>query len=312
MGSACGAALLPGCELAAAPLIVGVSVWPGYEPMILAKSLGWIDETQIRFVETASATQSMELLAQGTIDAAGLTLDEVLRARERGVDLAVVLVCDISAGADVFLTRAGIKQLKDIKGARVGVEENAAGALMLGEVLKAAGLQRSDITVVPLASNDHRRAWIDGQVDAIATFEPSAGHILALGANTLFDSRAIPDLIVDVLAVRMSVLTSAYAPALRQLVATHLKALRYLDTHPGDASYRIAPRFNVAPADALGLFRGLVLPDAANNRRLLAGPQPALNKSIAAIAASLQDAGILKTTPQSVSLLVADYLPEQE
>ncbi|HMA98241.1 MAG TPA: hypothetical protein VKO38_02165, partial [Wenzhouxiangella sp.] len=37
------------------PLRVASHVWVGYEPMFLARSMGWLDQTRISFYETASA-----------------------------------------------------------------------------------------------------------------------------------------------------------------------------------------------------------------------------------------------------------------
>jgi NitT/TauT family transport system substrate-binding protein len=301
--------LLPACGTKSQPLSIGLQVWPGYEPMYLARSLGWINETQVNFVQTHSATESLELLELGKIDGAGMTLDEVLRARERGVELTVILVCDISAGADVFLVRPEIANLAAIKGRRVGVEEGALGALMLHEVLKRAGLKRQDVTVVPVTIDEHVNAWAQRRVDAIATYEPSAGQIAKLGGRRLFDSRSIPDLIVDVIAVRSAVLDAAHDDALRALVAAHLKALTYIDTNPGDVAYRIAERFKLPPDQVLSVFRGLVLPDLDNNRRLLATQKPALTASVTAVSDAMLAAGILQRQPRTDKLFRADYLP---
>ena len=301
--------LQPACDTKSQPLSIGLHVWPGYEPMHLARSLGWINRTQVNFVETHSATESLELLELGQIDGAGVTLDEVLRARARGVELTVILVCDISAGADVFLVRPGIADLAAVKGRRIGVEEGAVGALMLHEVLKRAGLKRQDVAVVPVTIDQHVNAWAQRRVDAIVTYEPSAGQIAKLGGRRLFDSRSIPDLIVDVIAVRGAVLDSAHDDALRALVTADLKALAYIDTNPGDVAYRIAGRFKLPPDQVLSVFRGLVLPDLDNNRRLLATRNPALNASVTAVSEAMLAAGLLQRQARTDQLFRADYLP---
>ena len=83
--------------------------------------MGWISPQLVTVLATNSAPQSLDLLASGKIDGAGLTLDEVLRALERGIDLSIILVCDISAGADVLLARPGINTLSALKGRRIGI-----------------------------------------------------------------------------------------------------------------------------------------------------------------------------------------------
>lgn len=308
---ACGP-LLSSCEFNVEPVTIGLYVWPGYEPLPLARTLGWLDEKQVRLVETGSATDSLKLLAAGRIDGAYLTLDEVLRARENGIPLSVLLVCDISAGADMFLVRPEIKTLAGIKGRRIGVEDGALGALMLHEVLRVAGLGMGDIRPVSLPGDHHVDAWERGDIDAAVTSEPAATRILAMGANRLFDSRRTPDLILDVLAVRTPLLDRAHADALHHLVATHLRALRHINTDPDDASYRMAQHLKLPHEQVMAAFRGLVLPGLDDNIRLLAASPPELLKSVKVICATLCQAGLLHRQANVDGLLRPEYLPEPE
>lgn len=311
MGGLACVPLVSGCTIQAQPITIGLYVWPGYEPTPLAQNMGWLDEKQVKLVQTGSATESLKLLEQGKIDGAGLTLDEVLRARENGIPLSVVLVCDISAGADQFLARPAIKTLADIKGHRVGVEDGALGALMLYQVLQAAGLKVGDIQPVSLTVDQHASAWQRGEIDAVVTFEPSASKIMEMDAHRLFDSSQIPEIIVDVLAVRSSLLDSAHKDAVRHLVSAHLKGLKYLNTSVDDATYQLAPRLKLPPEKVMGTFKGLVLPDLANNIRLLAATRPALQASAKVIADTLLKAGILHRPADLNGLLRPEFLPRR-
>jgi len=90
----------------------------------------------------------------------------------------------------------------------------------------------------------------------------------------------MPDLILDVLAVRTSLLDNSHADALRHLVATHLRALRYIDADPDDASYRMAATLQATARAGNGRIQGLVLPGLHDNLRLLASSPPELLKSV--------------------------------
>lgn len=312
MGGLACAPMFSGCAPKAQPITIGLHVWPGYEPTPLARTMGWLDEKQVNLVQTGSATDSLKLLEQGKIDGAALTLDEVLRARENGILLSVVLVCDISAGADQLLVLPAIKRLADIKGHRIGVEEGAVGALMLYQVLQAAGLRIEDVKPVSLTIDQHAEAWKRGEIDAIVTYEPAASQIIEMGGNRLFDSSRIPDFIVDVLAVRSALLDDAHADAVRNLVASHLKALRYLNTNGDDAAYRMAPRLKVPPEQVMATFKGLVLPDLENNIRLLAASRPALLNSAGMVADTMRKAGILHKQADLSGLLRPEFLPKSD
>lgn len=70
-------------------------------------------------------------------------------------NISVVLITDVSNGADVILGKPEIQSLKDLKGRRVG-------------------------------------AFKQGTVDAVVTFEPVRSNLLKSGAKLLFDSTQIP------------------------------------------------------------------------------------------------------------------------
>ena len=164
--------LLTACQ-PAQPLRVASHVWVGYEPMFLARSLGWLDPSKVSLHETASATESMAALAQGRVEAAALTLDEVLRLRDDGLDLAVVLIFNISAGADALIARPSLRTLADLRGARVGFEHGAVGELVILEALRQAGLTLEEIVAVNLPADQYVEAYDAGRVDALAAYEPS-------------------------------------------------------------------------------------------------------------------------------------------
>lgn len=83
-------------------LTVAVHPWIGYESLCLAQDLGWLPR-QVTLQHGRTAAESLAALQAGTVDAAGLTLDEALKARGAGVPLSAVLVLDSSAGGDMLM-----------------------------------------------------------------------------------------------------------------------------------------------------------------------------------------------------------------
>lgn len=271
------AALAAGCRAPEPPVRVGSIVFPGYELMFLARELGLLPPEQLRLVEMNNNTDNLRALALGRLEAAALTLDEVLEGRARGLDLRVVLVLDVSAGADVVMAAPHVRTLQDLKGRRIGFEEGASGAVMLGALLASAGLGVDEVVKqrIPLASTV--QAFYSYDLDAVVTIEPWATQLQSGDAHRLFDSRQTPGLIVDVLAVRGDALERSL-DALRVLVAAHFKALELFRADPSAHAAALAPRLRLPPADVPEAFKGLELPDAATNRRWLA-PQGLLRQS---------------------------------
>jgi len=180
--------LLPGC-MQRPPLRIAAHPWPGYELLFLARREGWLSEEQVRLVETSSATASLETLERGTADGACLTLDELLRARDNGLQLTAVLVFNLSAGSDHILARPGISSIRQLAGKRSG-GQSALGGLMLHLSLQTAGLDSSQLTVVPLTPDDHHQVWQAGHVDAMVCYEPIASQLQLAGAHSILTAAA--------------------------------------------------------------------------------------------------------------------------
>ncbi|MCK9606313.1 MAG: ABC transporter substrate-binding protein [Methylomonas sp.] len=302
---------LSGCTwLKDRPVTIALNSWLGYEPLFLARREGWLQDRQVGLLQTASATESMQVLREGRADGAALTLDEALKVRAAGTPVSVVMVFDISAGADMLVVGPDIRQLSDLKGRVVGFETSALGALMLAEVLYAAGLSRTDIKPFAVNIDKHQQAWKHRQVDAMVTYEPVAGQLLSDGGVKLFDSGQIPNTIVDVLVMRGDVLDFSHARAIRHAVAAHFMAVNHFNSNPYDAAYRMADHLGLSAADVLPAFKGIILPDERNNYRLLDGVAPELLRSAGRLSKLMRENRLLAEEDSLVDLLNPAYLPK--
>jgi len=293
------APLLPavaGCRAPDTPAMrVGAHPWLGYELMYLARTRGYVGADLVRLVEAPNASASLRALASGTLEGAGLTLDEVLSARARGLDLQVVAVIDESRGADVLLGGPSVDTLAALKGRRIGVEQSATGALMLDAALQRAGLGMGDVKLVALASNEHASAFRERKVDALVTFEPMRSLLMQQGARPLFSSAEAPGLIIDVLAMRADVL-AAHASAVRALVAGFFQARGDWLRDAAAQAPLIAPRLHLPAADVINAYRLINLPDLASNHAWLAPGDSPLQQSAHRLVQVMRRAGLLPGT----------------
>ncbi|MBT3923489.1 MAG: ABC transporter substrate-binding protein [Nitrospina sp.] len=260
------------------PLKIGTAIWPGYEPLYLARELGYYDNSPIRLVEYTSATQVIRAYRNNAIQLAALTMDEVLLLLENGLDTRVILVMDISRGGDTILAKPEIKNLKDLRGRKVGVERTALGAFFLSQALNSVGLHPEDVNIISSENNEHERRFLENQFDAVVTFEPVSSRLLAKGAHKLFDSTQIPGEIVDVLLIAKDTLDH-FPEEVGILLTGWFKALDYLNTRPEEAAPILARRLKVSPKEVLDSYKGLKLPGYKENLKLMVGPEAPLKKS---------------------------------
>jgi len=297
-----------GCVAPSPPLRVGAQVFPGYELLFLARERGQLDAGLVRLVEMPSASASLRALGAGVLEAACLTLDEVLAARELGVPLTVVLVFNVSMGADALLAQPGVTTLQALRGLRVGVEATAVGALMLDAALQAAGLPLDAVRVVPLAPDEHERAFGAGRVEALVTYEPMRQRLLAAGAQPLFSSRDSPGLVMDVLAVRSDRL-AVHRAGVAATVRAHLAARQAFVAEPAAHAARLAPRLGLVAAAVPAAFAGLELPDGARNRVLL-GSAAGVLATAGRVHAVMRRAGLVQGAFDAQDLVDAGFVAE--
>ncbi|MBV1869296.1 MAG: ABC transporter substrate-binding protein [Gammaproteobacteria bacterium] len=249
------------------PLKLGTNIWPGYEPLYLARSLGEYKDA-VNLIEYSSSSQTIRALRNGLIDAAALTLDEALILLEQQQSLQVIFVTDVSNGADALLARPRIESLEDIRGETVGVENTALGAYMISRALETAGVERSAIGIKSLEIQEHEEAYMKGLVDVIVTFDPVRTKLLKSGAVELFSSTQLPGEIVDVIVVRKE-----RALALAENIATlkngWYQALDYIETNPEEAYKTLSSRVGLPVSDVIDSYKKLTLPSRKENADLL-------------------------------------------
>lgn len=300
-------ACLCGCKPAAEPLRIVSSPWPGFEPLYLARDLGYWDEKQAILNELPSFNIVLESFSNGSADIATITLDETLTLLSQGKKLRILAAMDVSNGADAVMAKPHVRTLADLKGKRIAVTNIPLGVFMLSRTLDAAGLQAKDVTVVVLPEDKHEKAYLQNKIDAAITFDPVRTRLAQAGAVVLFDSSRMPNEIFDLLVVT----EEAYQT--RQQELCHItrqwfRALDYVQANPQEAQQRMSKRMGMDPALYQGMMRGLVVPMRDENVRLLSGSNPSLLKPANNLARAMLAAKLLPAPVDLAAALAPEFI----
>lgn len=278
---------LLGCNQDKSPLRIGTNIWPGYEPLYLAREYGLLHKQQIHLVEYTSASQVMNAFRNGIIDSAALTLDEVLSLQSEGLDPKIVLVMDISTGGDAILAGPDTQDFKQLKGKRVGVENTALGSYFLNRALQLNGMTEQDINIVPIELHQHIPYFNDNRIDAVVTFEPARTKLTQQGARVLFDSSMIPNEIVDVLVINPDSYKE-HRHQLEHLIAAWYQATALVKAEDTKALEIINRRLQLDELSLLKAYEGLVLPNSDLSQKLIYGSKPELLQTAEQLARTMQ------------------------
>lgn len=268
--------LISACsEIPKEPLRMASSPWPGYEPLYLARDLGFLQEDKVTLFELPSSDITMESFRNRSTDMATLTLDETLELLHDGVKLRIVQVLDISNGGDAALAKPEIKQLSDIKGKRVSIVNIPLGLYMLNRLLDKAELQRNDVTVFPMSETKQLDFYQQGKADIIITFDPIKTKLKEAGMHVIFDSSMIPNEIVDLMVVHEDVYLTR-REEICDIATQWNKVLDYITHNKQDAAQRISKRLGVNATEYDDIMSGILLGTPQINTLMLGGNNPGI------------------------------------
>ena len=256
---------LLGCSDQTDTLRIGANRWLGYGPLYLADDLHWMTSSGYRLVEYPHTTGVLRGYRNGLLDAALLTLDEALILQSSGQPVQILLVADVSAGADVLFANAHIQQLAQLRGQRIGVENSALGAFFLSRILDLAKLQAREISVIDMPVNEHLNALRTGQIDAAINFASASASFAPLGVHPLLDSRALPNEIIDVLVINPQRVSAQQAKRLRELWFTSQE--QWFEQRQ-DIDPRLGRRLGLNGDELAQTLAGLQIGDRALNQQL--------------------------------------------
>lgn len=288
-------------------LRVGTTLWPGYEPFYLAEEIQAY-KSDIRMITYPSASEVIRAFKNRTLEAAALTLDEVLLLVELNIPIEIILVCDISEGADVIMGRPELKNMQGLIGASIAVESTAVGAYVLSRALEMHDIAYDQISLINVEHSNHKKAYKQGVSDAVVTYEPVRTQLLNEGAIELFNSKEIPGEIVDVLVVHKSTLAT-YKNELYDITNGWFTALNYLNDEPA-ASYKfIASRMKVSIEGAQKSYFGLTLPSLSKNKELLTGNSALLKQPLRNLNEHMINSKLINADRASQTVLNPSFLP---
>jgi NitT/TauT family transport system substrate-binding protein len=275
--SGCGknATESPGAGATSGPALkIAYSDWPGWLVWEIAKQKGFFKDAGVS-VELSWYTvygKSIDAFAAGQEDAVLIVCGDALVPGASGKPSAAILLTDYSDGNDMIIGEPGLKSIKDLKGKKVGLEQNLVEHLLLNKALEDNGLSDADVTVVNMETEKTPETLKSGKVDAIGAWYPISGATLeqVAGSRRLYSSKEAPGLIFDALQVSRPSLDGR-RDDWKKVVGVWFRCLDFLnnkDTH--DEAVRImAGRIEVEPKVLEGNLKGTHLLDRDGNLKAM-------------------------------------------
>lgn len=296
-----------GCRQPAPPLRVGLLVWPPFELAYLARDFGYYGEAPIQLVDYVTPAAAVHAQRNGLVDVIAVTTGYAVEAAAEGRDVRIFMAVDVSVGGDALLMRGDLATPSELRGGTVGAERSALGEYFLARALHHLDLDPAEVSVVGVDVADHRTAFLAGELDAVATYEPIRSVLLAEGAVEIFSSRDIPGEIVDVLLADARLLEQRREDV-QALVDGWLKAAERLRAGDRAVVEHVARNQGVGVEVLERILQGMDVLDREANVEALAGDAPGLLEPTARLAAEMESLGLLSHGPSVERLLDGSFV----
>ena len=264
-------AVLGATPISAAPLSVGYSDWPGWVAWQVAIDKGWLKEAGLDVTfQWFDYSASMDAFSAGKIDSVLMTNGDTLVTGAAGGKGIMIMLTDYSSGNDMIVAKPGIKNLKDLKGKKIGIEVGLVEHLLLMHGMEKTGMAEKDVTLVNAKTNETPQVLASGQVDAIGAWQPISGQAMKSlpGARPVYTSTQAPGLIYDVLAVNPTILAGRRADWIKLIKLWDRVVHEIEDPKTQDEAVKImAARVGLTPEAYKPLLKGTHLLDLAAGRK---------------------------------------------
>jgi NitT/TauT family transport system substrate-binding protein len=294
--AATGFALLAVPASAQTKVNIGISGWTGFAPLTLAKEAGIFAKNGLDVTIKKIPQASRHLaIASGDIQCAATTVETWVVWNASGIPTTQIFQLDKSYGADGLAVRGNVNSIKELKGKTVAASAPGTSPyFLLAWFLKKNGLSPKDVTIVNMEPGPAAQAFIAGNNDAAATYEPylsavraapDKGKIIAttLDYPMVMDTFGCTPKFIAENEAAVKALTKSYFEALAMIKADEKKAYEIMGAdvkQSGEAFGNSAKYLRWQDQDA--------------NKKFFAGEHAAFSKEAADL---LLEIGVIKAIP---------------
>ena len=222
----------------------------------------------------------------------------------------IVLILDESRGGDRIAVVKGISSIAGLKGKRVAVTYSTLGPYVLSRALELNGLELGDVQLADIPLAQMPEALKTGIVQAAVFFPPFSDYAARDGSSeVVFDSRAIPEEVFDVLVVDPNYLRS-HGDEIRALVRAWGKAHQEAVRDSAKATAVMAAREQVSVQEFRESEEGLVYFPLSEQAPMLK-PNGVLSKNLRAVKMVQERLGLFPSGSPLPSV-TADYLGDPQ
>jgi len=169
------------------PLRIGtVSTWAAWGSLYIAERKGFFKQYGVDVeIKSYAYSGALDALSTKKLDAAFLVVSDVVPMAAAGLPVQVVWAVDQVLTSDALVVRAGVNELGDLRGGRIGVLYGGFSHFWVLKALEAEGIAADEVSFMDVAGEDVPACLRSGEIDAGETWEPHISEAVEDGGQAL-------------------------------------------------------------------------------------------------------------------------------
>jgi NitT/TauT family transport system substrate-binding protein len=252
------------------PLRIGITSWAGFDIALYAQPSGIFKQrgVEVELIRFDNQQDSSRAVMRGGLDAAFVSLWDVMQADSGDGKPAVLMTTNISAGADGIVAKAEIQSVKDLRGKKVGAKLGTVNHLILLEALKAHQINPSDVQILDYSNEVAAQKIKTGEIDAAVLWEPMLGETAAsLKGNIIYTTKQVDSLVIDTL-MSSDRIVKAKKAELKQFILSWFDVMHAVETQPTEVFNIVGEKLGQSGESFAGDYAGLKKGDLTLNQRM--------------------------------------------
>ena len=263
-----GCSFLPKTQLQ--PLKIGITSWPGFDIILYGETAGIFKKRglEVELVRFENQQDSTRAVMRGSLDGAFTSLWDGVTVDSGEDKPEVLLVTNISAGADGIVSQEPIKKVAELKGKKIGAKLNTVNHLILLEALNKYNLSAKDVKIEDISNETAAKLIEDKKLDAAVIWQPLLGETAKkIGGNIIYTTKEVDSLIIDIFLTRSNNVNSKKAEWI-QFLSTWLDIMYAVDTKPQEVYSQVAQKLKQLPIAFANDYNGLKKGDLEMQKRM--------------------------------------------
>lgn len=231
------------------------TLWAGLFPLYIMEEMNLVPD-KFKIIDIDEYDETLDLLAEGKIDANFNSLADALLIYSKGVDVKLIMPSDLTIGKDGLISDFRFKDLSQLVGKKIGVSLYTYPHVLLNQIFRKFGYSENDFIMINVRGENVLKLIKSDEISAGHTWGVHIQEAISQDCNLIFTSKEFPGLLVDSLVVRNDVFNDDQE-TWKKFIQAHESAVTYWQNNPEFGNNIICNKTGLMKEEIASMLNGV-------------------------------------------------------